>query len=397
MKLYCKPVKLEATLVDVRKIHQRIGNQQEVQLDQKFYDKLRYWAGLPEEQVEAVASIVPKYQLLKIASYIGTNSLQLNLDNLLDILYLRMDKDVFGRLFNVWQDCFEDAAIKKLLSGTVNGKRSIVDEFLNNSQMTVAQLRQWLQEPAVVVAVGKTVKMRRQGGKSFSEALKEFSIYEQSLLGKRCAQEFYTFCDRMDYLACKDIDLYNILKTYKGKTVHNFLRNILNECHITDFQKFWWCGTYIRDYYTSTPDTQKFDDFFLNYSSGQIDKYKKWLSYIAVFDFFGQDRNDARLLFWQKYLPYTTDIPYMVGYSECFIMRFEYYTVLEFTEKTQGPLYVYENQDFEKRIKPQTVSCTNNELRSNLYHSLNINRIVHTPDVWEKKTARYLTSHRIVH
>ena len=127
------------------------------------------------------------------------------------------------------------------------------------------------------------------------------------------------------------------------------------------------------------------------------DKYHRWLNYILIRESFSKNSNDERLQFWSQYVPYSTDA-YRVSASECLVIEFEMYSIIEFTTKTMGPLYIYRKDIFEKFVKKYLKRMNNTELRHSLYNELlqyATERIIHH-DNWQYKTSRYLMAHSII-
>ena len=74
------------------------------------------------------------------------------------------------------------------------------------------------------------------------------------------------------------------------------------------------------------------------------------------------------------------------------------YSIIEFTTKTMGPLYIYRKDIFEKFVKKYLKRMNNTELRHSLYNELlqyATERIIHH-DNWQYKTSRYLMAHSII-
>ena len=157
------------------------------------------------------------------------------------------------------------------------------------------------------------------------------------------------------------------------------------------------CGSYLRNIYTSDAGTLKYKNFFSGFTPEQELKYHRWLNYILIRESFSKNSNDERLQFWSQYVPYSTDA-YRVSASECLVIEFEMYSIIEFTTKTMGPLYIYRKDIFEKFVKKYLKRMNNTELRHSLYNELlqyATERIIHH-DNWQYKTSRYLMAHSII-
>ena len=231
----------------------------------------------------------------------------------------------------------------------------------------------------------------------FPERLKSLMIFPDSNLGQQCIQEYLTFCDRTGYLEISDRDMLPTLRKYAPDSIKLFLKNILTELNVEDFQRYYQCGTYLRNTYTSDAGTLKYKNFFSGFAPEQELKYHRWLNYILIRESFSKNSNDERLQFWSQYVPYSTDA-YRVSASECLVIEFEMYSIIEFTTKTMGPLYIYRKDIFEKFVKKYLKRMNNTELRHSLYNELlqyATERIIHH-DNWQYKTGRYLMAHSII-
>lgn len=87
-------------------------------------------------------------------------------------------------------------------------------------------------------------------------------IMPSTRLGQLCIQEYLTFCDRTGYLEISDRDMLPALKKYSPDSIKLFLKNILTELKVEDFQRYYQCGSYLRNIYTSDAGTLKYKNFF---------------------------------------------------------------------------------------------------------------------------------------
>lgn len=163
----------------------------------------------------------------------------------------------------------------------------------------------------------------------FSDRLMTLGIMPSTRLGQRCIQEYLTFCDRTGYLEISDRDMLPTLKKYSPDSIKLFLKNILTELKVEDFQRYYQCGSYLRNTYTSDAGTLKYKNFFSGFTPEQELKYHRWLNYILVKDTFVGSDDDARLKFWSQYVPYSLDV-YKVSISASLVIEFEAYCVIEF-------------------------------------------------------------------
>ena len=398
MKTSYKPSRLSVAVVQVRKEHPSSSEIRNYQLDNTFLSEVRRWAKLPKEDVEGEAVTIPIRKVRLLAEYVSENSLHLPLFNLTMILYLRANEDIARRLYVLWQDSFTNQDLCYLLYRIVQDKPELVKKIVFNTKLENATMMQWFHSDNIPYAVGKEcMRWQKTERIRFSDRLMTLGVMPSTRLGQRCIQEYLTFCDRTGYLEITDRDMLPILKKYSPAAIKRFLSNILTELRVEDFQRYYQCGSYLRNTYTSDAGTIKYKKFFSGFAPEQELKYHRWLNYILIRDTFIRSDDDARLKFWSQYVPYSIDV-YRVSVSASLVIEFEAYCVIEFFETTQGALYIYPKHVFEREIKFYVVRLNNTELRHELYNNLRrycTERIVHR-DGWQYKTSRYLMAHSIV-
>lgn len=187
MELY-HPAHLEAALQEIKKKHTRSGFRGKPYFSAAERRKqFRRLAELPPEDVEDAAELLTKPWLKAIAEYIGPNEYQLPLANLTRILYLRMDGEIFGAVFQAWLDRFGTSEIGILMSETVRKKKSAVTDWAkeNGKRLTAENLSQWISAlPGDRFAAGKEIMKNRKERQAFRVTMREFGVLEESTLGK---------------------------------------------------------------------------------------------------------------------------------------------------------------------------------------------------------------------
>ena len=398
MKTSYKPSRLPAIAAQVRKEHPTSSEIKNYQLDIGFLNEVRQWAKLPKEGVDGEAITIPIRKVRLLANYVPANSLHLPLLNLTRILFLRANEEIARSLFILWQDYFTNQDLCYLLYRIVQDKPELVKKIVSNTKLENATMMQWFPSKNIPYAVGREcMRWQKSDRIRFSERLMTLGIMPSTRLGQRCIQEYLTFCDRTGYLEISDREMLPTLKKYSPDSIKLFLKNILTELKVEDFQRYYQCGSYLRNTYTSDAGTLKYKNFFSGFTLEQELKYHRWLNYILIRESFSKNSNDERLQFWSQYVPYSTDA-YRVSASECLGIEFEMYSIIEFTTKTMGPLYIYRKDIFEKFVKKYLKRMNNTELRHSLYNELlqyATERIIHH-DNWQYKTSRYLMAHSII-
>ena len=398
MKTSYTPSKLSAMVAQVRKEHPTSSEIKNYPLDNSFLNEIRHWASLPKNDVDGEAITIPIRKIRLLGNYVASNSLHLPLRNLTRILFLRANEDIARSLFELWQDFFENQDLCYLLYRIVQDKPELAKKIISGTKLENNILLQWFPSKNIPHTVGKECMLwQKRERLHFAERLKTLGVMPSTVLGQRCIQEYLTFCDRTGYLEIADRDMLPLLKKYSPQSIEMFLQNILTELRVEDFQKYYQCGSYLRDTYTGSAGSVKYKKYFNTFSPDRELKYRRWLNYILIKDTFVRSDDDARLQFWSQYVPYSMDV-YKVSVSTSLVIEFEAYCVIEFFETTQGALYIYQKDIFKKYIERYVMSRKNTELRHELYNSLRdlcVERIVHR-DGWQYKTSRYLMAHSII-
>lgn len=395
MKSEYKPSMLESLKPKIKKEHPLSSDLMNYQPDQEFLEQIKKWAKLPQEDIEETAQFISSRKIWLLVNYIPTNSLKLPLENLVRILYLRVNTDIARRLFVFWQDYFLNRQLCGLLYQIVQNKADIV---VSEKNVNTSILERWFSSDNIPQAVGKECMiLQKQSRIHFPDRLRSLGISPSSKLGQLCIAEFLTFCDRVDYLEISDSDMLQSIKKFSPEVIASFLKNILTVLEITDFQRYFQCGKFLRSSFTGSSDTQKYQKYFSTFSAEQEMKYRRWLNYILVHESFAANSDEERLEFWSRYVPYSVNV-YRVPISESLVLEFEMYCIIEFPEKTKGPLYIYEREVFENKIKRYVTRNNNAELRRCLYNELREDcaaRIIHR-DNWQFTTRRYLVKNRVI-
>ena len=393
MKTNYTPRKLNISLGEISQKHPLRSAPPEYKSDQEFAKMLKRWAYMSEAALKSEAPVIPPRRIRQLIEYIYGNVLNLPLQNLKNIIIMRATEDNFRRMFSLWLDTYYNKEINSMLSGVIQTYPEFIPAVFNGSRLTSDIFSEWLKSENTPVVAGKTCVRLRGQVESFKRALEEYKISPESALGKACIDNYYCYCDKDVYLRTKDPDLQRIVSRYNESQIHLYLRNFLSLLEIQDFKSFYLVGKYLIGKYTDVPGTTRFQRFFNTYPQHLVVKYRRWLDYITIRESFRNNLSDERLIFWSDYVPYTEDI-HMEKTSMSLIMKFEQYVIVEFTEQTMGALYVFEKDDFERRIKHRTRTMKNSELRSYMYNSPYVERIVHNGN-WTWRTKRYLLRNRI--
>lgn len=388
------PRKLEEIIPAVVQRHPSTAAVTGYHPDQSFLDQVREWVQVPETQINDTAYTIPPRMVVQLADYLGTNSLGVPTEKLIRMVCIRTNERITKRILSRWPDYYLHSDYMDLMEAILTERSEVAEKVLEQSKVTSEVLLDWIKSENIPHAVGKyAIKNDESNSQSFRKTLQEINVSPESKLGKQCIEEYYTFCGEKSYLQIKDEELLRVLKRYSYKQIKSFLDNYLTVMETENLRRYFACGRYLRNSYTGVPDSTRFKAFFSGFSEQHINQYSKWLSYVLIAESFSNNSNDPRLRFWSKYVPYSSKT-YLERQSSALIMVYEKCCVIEFTSETMGPIYIYQKEDFNKRIKLATQIMKNLELRSYLYNGAYYARFVHDArGSWQHKVARYLTQH----
>lgn len=398
MKATYTPTKLISTLDIVRKTHPTMKDIMRYEPNAEFLEEVEQWSKLSEEDVAEKACFIPKHKIRLLAKYIPGNSLNLRLSSLTKIVLLRADEDIVKLLFILWQDYYLNRDLCELLKDLVEGTDFALRKIQNQSEITMPMLMDWFTKDTVPQSVGRDcLALSYQKSVSFPERLKAFHISPSSKLGQACTAEFLTFCGREDYLGIGDIDTFHILEKFDSKTIKLYLRNVLSKLQIQDFQRYYMCGSFLRDHYTGNTNSEKYKKFFESFSDDLELKYRRWLGYILIKDSFSNNTKDERVIFWSEFIPYTWNA-YRIQISKSLVIEFASYCIVEFTTDSMGPIYIYKKSVFDKNIRWYINRHNDTELKQLLYHQLRnyaTERKEHRGN-WQSYVRHYLWTNSIL-
>lgn len=395
MKTVYTPSALAKAAAQVRTAHPNSSEIKEYTPDKSFLNQVRYWSQLPEEEVEGEAITIPIRQIRLLARYLPENQLQVPLKNLTRIVYLRANEEIVRTLYMLWLDYFSNKDFCALLHKLILDKPKLAHKITPYTELDANTLRKWLESQDIPFSVGKEcIRLQHIQRIHFAERLMSVGVLPSSKLGQKCIAEYLTYCERVDYLQLSDSDLLQSLKRCAPDTIKRFLKNVLTELKVEDFDRYYQSGSFVRNAFTGDAGTQKYKQYFSGFTPEQELKYRRWLNYILIRDSFGKDTDDERLVFWSRYVPYSVNA-YRVRSSESLVIEFAAYCVIEFTLETMGPIYFYRKDVFDDSVKLRLYTRNNSDLRNFLLHESDYaERIVHNGD-WQWRTRYYLTEHNV--
>lgn len=110
---------------------------------------------------------------------------------------------------------------------------------------------------------------------------------------------------------------------------------------------------------------------------------------------FSNDEKDERIIFWDKYVEYGEFI--INKYSQSVTIAFPRYCVVEFMQKTMGPIYIYKKDYYKASIGPLVVTKSNQQLRQLLYgEKPYMKRITHQGN-WQSEVQSIISNYEMLY
>lgn len=231
--------------------------------------------------------------------------------------------------------------------------------------------------------------------KTLAEKFKFFGINEDSKLYRDCADVFYTFCRKEDYLEADQAELLNIIKKYELRNrplLKAFLLNFLGKLKLTELGKFRELARYFESLVgEARKPKESYKFLFEDMPEALIEKYVDWINRCRIEQYFD---NDERSEFWKQYRFVNVQ---RYNKSNAVVMEFKEYIAVEFLGQAMGPIYFYSKEYFEKKLKGQFMLLENAPMRQYLLHQSRYgkeDRIEHR-GYWQYNVESYIIQHHI--
>lgn len=386
VKIDYEPHRLHSTVKQVQKQHPSIAELTKGECSTDVKDFIYRVCSLSEKELNIEKIYLPYRRYIQIATYLTSgNYYDLNHDNLLYLLKESLDDRMFMILFRGWQHLYRNMLFQHVFLRIVKENVIIVNEALKNDRMSPMEqyLSRWIasKDPPYQIGVDCLRINARQSG-TLEKRLQSVQINPESVLGRECREKFYTFCKREDYLRISAYELGNIVRSYKEQTQKSFLSNFLLEMQRDDLKAYFDLGKFFLRQ-TGECGTEKCRLYFSGFTNLQVEKYRIWQNLIKIRESFSDDEKDERIVFWDRYVEYGE---FRINkFSQSITILFPHYCVVEFMQKTMGPIYMYRKEFYRASIGPLVVTKTNQQLRQMLLHDKPyLRRITHQGD-WQSE------------
>ncbi|MDD7403450.1 MAG: hypothetical protein PUH02_05840 [bacterium] len=337
MKIDYEPHRLHLAVKEVQKTHPLIGELASGKSATDTENFIRRICSLTTKELNVEKLYLPYRRYIQMAIYLASgNYYSLNHSNLIILLSETFDERIFRILFHGWQHLYDDSLFQNIFLQLLRKNTAAVNNALKNDYLFPMEqyLLKWIvcHDPAYQIGAD-CLKASDKRTEIFDTKLHAIGIDLESALGRKCIEEFYTFCNRVDYLKVSILELGKIVQNYTEQLQKSFLSNFLSEMQRDDFKGYYELGKFFLRQ-TGECGTEKSKRYFSEFSNIQVEKYRIWQNLIKIRESFSEDEKDERIVFWDRYAEYGEFI--INKYSQSVTIAFPRYCIVEFMQKTMG-------------------------------------------------------------
>lgn len=363
------PKRLQRVCKEVAVLHNsknKSQNMVQIQADAELEHLIRALVAMDEAELAMEAYVLSDSEVYRVAAYIPFNYFKVNMRNLFAIFKARSDKILCKILYEQWQNSYGNEScnnfLQDLLKNNDNFKKYIEKKHLNAERM-----ENILQNQEVVFGFGTEVMRYHFAQKrTLAEKFEFFGIHADSKLYKDCADIFYTYCGKNDYLEADRAELLNVIKKYEVRNqplLKAFLFNFLSKLKLMELAEFRDLARYFESVAGEASKPKAGYKFlFDDMSTDILEKYTDWINRCRIERYFG---TDERSEFWKQYR--FVHVQWFEK-SDAIVMEFRDHIAVEFLGDRKGPAYIYMKDYFLKKLLGQFITSNNQSLRQFLYH-----------------------------
>lgn len=395
MKIDYEPHQLQK---EVQKKHPLIGELASEKNTTDVESFIRRICSLTTKELNIEKLYLPYRRYIQMAIYLTSgNYYSLNHSNLVVLLSENFDEQIFEILFHGWQHLYGDSLFQNVFLQLIRKNAIVVNKALKNDCLFPMEryLLKWVvcHDPAYQIGAD-CLKVSDKRTETIDTKLQAIGIDLESILGRECVEKFYTFCKRADYIKVSISDLGKIVQNYTEQLQKSFLSNFLSETQRNDFKSYYELGKFFLRQ-TGECGTEKSKRYFLEFSNIQVEKYRIWQNLIKIRESFSEDEKDERIVFWDRYAEYGEFV--INKFSQSVTISFPRYCIVEFMQKTMGPIYMYEKSFYKASIGPLVVTKSNQQLRQLLLHDKPyLRRITHQGD-WQSEVRGTILGYNMLY
>ena len=390
MQLKFIPHRLINAKNEIVKLHKKVNNEK-IMYTEKESEVIKKVVGWDKEQIAIKYLTLTREEQIIIASYLPYNFDHVDMGNLFEVTIRVMDSLIAETLFRQWQYFYKNEECNRFMAELLE-KNFVFREIFKVHNYEINHVLNVLKSESVLRQFGKMLYREDHVGEQCQEKLEYHKIGINTMLYGDCIRYVYTFCNRDAYLSNND-GLIGKISSYDNKNKKEFLINFLEELSLADLFNFRSLADFCVSAITGPVDSQKYLQFFDNYSNVIERKYRNWTNTCIIENFFGKDE---RSKFWKKYRFVSVQRNHR---HDMLIMECENHYITEFLGESMGAMYVYEKEFYQKKVTQWQRNFYNtSELKSHMYHNSHMakKRLEHRPKhSWTWVFKSYILSEKI--
>lgn len=399
MKVDFEPHRLHCAVKKIQEEHPMCSEISETRMSGEMEGFIRRICSLRPEELKMEKLYLSYRRYIQIAVYISSgNYYKINHQNLIELLSDFTDERIFRLLFQGWQHLYQNEAYKEWFWELLRTNKSVLKQFMEKEKLVLLDesLMSWVASSDTAYQIGMDcVKIKLAAAQSFDNKLLAVGIRPDSILGRDCQKNFYTFCSREDYIKKDPLHLTRLIQENSVNIQKKFLMNFLNVMQRMDLTRYEDLGRLFLKQ-TGEYGTEKFKKYFSGIPTEAIEKYHLWQNFIKIRECFVEDEKDDRIVFWDRYAEYGEFVIH--SHSQSVVIKFSRFCVVEFMRKTMGPIYIYDKDVYKSKVGPLVVTKSNQDLRSELkcQEKFYVERIQHQGD-WQGKVRSCISRYGILY
>lgn len=362
MKIGFIPQKLKRVGEDIRILHSAEKEPVIIAPSDELFQLIDRVSKLELFQVKMTAMALSDEDVCKISGYIPYNYYNVNMRNLFLVFTYRSNDRNCETLYSEWQNSYNNSECNGFMKELLEMDEKFI-MMIRNYSMSEPFFGEILDSESIAYRFGIELKNRVfDHAASLKEKLGCFGISDSSRLFHECEMLFYTYCTKDDYLVVDKGKLLTIIKSYNESILKLFLKNFLNCLEVKELYSFSQLAQHLRSV-VGDIGTDSYFAFFADVDEEVRDKYNTWINIFKVEEIFGYDE---RSQFWKQY-KYIDVKKYRR--SNSVVLEVNNYYISEFLGEANGPIYFFDKEIFDEKVKRYFTSYDNSELRSWLFNN----------------------------
>lgn len=363
------PKRLQEVRKEVSVLHgseNKLSDMSQMKPSAELERLIKSLVAMDEAELAMESLVLSDSEVYRVVAYIPYNYFKVNMRNLFEIFKTRSDKILCKILYEQWQNSYSNESCNNFLHDLLRNDDNF-KEYIEKKHLDTERMDNIIRNHDIVFGFGTEVmKHSFERKKTLAEKFEFFGVHEDSQLYKECADIFYTYCEKNDYLEADSVELLNVIKKYEVRNqplLKAFLLNFLSKLNLVELAEFRNLARYFEAVAGEVSKTKAGYKFLFDGMPADIvEKYTDWINRCRIERYFGTDKRSE---FWKQYRFIHVQ---WFEKSDAIVMEFRDYIAVEFLGDRRGPAYIYIKDYFLKKLLGQFITSNNQALRQYLYH-----------------------------